>query len=350
MLTPRLHAYLERSMTRSINYDVVTIGETMLRLTPPNGLRWEQSDLLQVHIGGSESNTAVGLARLGHPVAWISKLTDNPLGRKIASAIAAHGVDTQHVLWTQQDRIGTYYYEEGSPPRGNQVLYDRAESSFSKFSFAELPTDLFAEGRAKLLHVTGISLGVSNISRDLIQRSVKLAKAAGWKVSFDVNYRAKLWSPTQARDVCNLLFADADFVFLPIRDAKLLWGLDYDQAELESKTEQVAARVAEQMSAIVGKAALVMTLGSLGSCALSNQQFCFAPTQAVPAVGRLGGGDAFTAGFLSGVLQFADLQLALRWGNAAAAIKYSIPGDIPYFNRKEVELLACGKAAQQPFR
>ncbi len=332
-------------------YDVVTIGETMLRFTPPHGLRWEQAESLQVHIGGSESNTAVGLARLGHRVAWVSRLTDNPFGRKIANSIAYHGVDTQHIVWTDQDRIGTYFYEQASAPRGNQVLYDRAGSSFSRFGPTELPGGLFQASNSRFLHITGISLGLGQPCIDLIHEAARLSRDAGWKISFDVNYRAKLWSAKQAAQVCSTMLEIADVIFLPIRDAKLLWNIDYDSAGLEFAPADVAQQVARSMNDKLKRdCCFVMTMGSLGSCCLCQDLFTFAATEAVPAVGRLGGGDAFTAGFLSGLLQGEQPSQALRWGNAAARVKYSIPGDMPFFQASEVARLVLGQQDQQPFR
>lgn len=339
-------------------YDVITIGETMIRFTPIGGLRWEQAEQLQVHIGGSESNTAIGLARLGHRVAWLSRLTDNAWGRKIANTIAYHGVDTRQVVWTTVDRIGTYYYEEAGEPRGNQVIYDRAGSAYSNFSFEQLPVEMFEPTASRWLHFTGISLGLGETCRGLIHRAVQLAKAAGWKISFDVNYRGKLWSAQEASQTCLPYLELADVVFLPIRDARLLWGIQYDNEELERDPKSVAASVASAMYDVMAgtmakgskESALVMTLGSQGACAMRGGSFWFAPTTAVPSVGRLGGGDAFTSGFLSSLLRSDDLESALHWGNAAARLKYSIPGDIPFFSLSEVKKLVHGVSVQQPFR
>jgi 2-dehydro-3-deoxygluconokinase len=330
-------------------FDVVTVGETMLRFTPKSGLLWEQADEFQMHIGGSESNTAIGLARLGHSVAWVSRLTNNSFGKKISNSIAQHRVDVKHVVWTDQDRIGVYYYEEGSPPRGNRVLYDRANSSFSRFAASELPAGLFAPGQAKFLHVTGISLGLGETSRRLIQSCIELAKAAHWKVSFDLNYRAKLWSTDEARRVCEPLFEQADIVFLPIRDAKLVWNLSYDSSRLDEEPRQVAADVTSEFLNDAPNSIVVMTLGSLGAAARSRSGFAMSETSRVPEVGRLGGGDAFSAGFLSGTIRGKSLEESLRWGNAAAQLKYSTPGDIPYFDLAQVEAIV-NKSAATPFR
>jgi 2-dehydro-3-deoxygluconokinase len=331
-------------------YDVVTIGETMLRFTPGGGLRWVQAQQFDLHIGGSESNLAVGLSRLGHRVAWISRLTDNPFGRKIAQQISAEGVDTSHVVWTDQDRIGLYFFEQGSPPRENRVIYDRAGSSYSQWSFEDLPRQIFVPGFARYLHVSGISLGLGSRTQKLIMACVERAKEAGWSISFDINFRAKLWSAEQAREVCEQLAALADVVFLPIRDARTVWQINYDVQQLQLTPSESSKAVIEQFASLVPAANCVMTLGELGACTLCRGQFDFATTRAVTAIGRLGGGDAFAAGFLSGLLRYGTNPAALRWGNAAAQVKYSITGDLPLFEYAEVASIADGVQSQNSFR
>src|SRR5688500_13638874 len=115
--------------TNKPSIDVVTMGETMLRFTPPGRTRLEQAHELQLHVGGSESNTAVGLARLGLRTAWFSRLPDTALGRLISGELARYGVDVQHIVWCNDSRVGLYFLEEGGPPRGSQVIYDRRDSA-----------------------------------------------------------------------------------------------------------------------------------------------------------------------------------------------------------------------------
>ena len=320
-------------MKSQTQYDVVTMGETMLRLTPDSLLRLEQAERLQVHVGGSESNTAVGLSRLGKRVAWLSRMTDNPFGRRIERAIASHGVDTCHVTWTSQDRVGLYFLEEGSPPRNSQVIYDRRGSAFSKWEPSDLPTDLFVPHRSKWLHVTGISLWLGETTRATVAEAVRLARLAGWSISFDVNHRTLLCSAAEARSFCHALFETADIAFLPRRDAVQLWGLNDAQSDESMMSQLVDVRK--------GKTT-VMTLGARGAMASDSVACVFQTIDPVPPIGRLGGGDAFSAGFLSAWLESQDLQRALGWATATARLKYSISGDLPLVSRAEVESLVDG--------
>lgn len=317
-------------------YDVITLGETMLRLTPPALRRLEQAITLDIEVGGTESNVAIGLARLGLKVAWLSRLTDNPLGRLIAGRIAAHGVDTRHVCWTPSDRVGVLFYEMGKAPRGSRVLYDRRHSAVSRMQAADLPQHLFRPNGARLLHTTGITLALGTALTDTAHHALTLAKAAGWLVSFDINYRHTLWAPEQARQGCQTYAEAADILFMPRGDACLLFDLD---ADLPAET--ILARVA----AAYPQATIVLTLGADGALGQAPggdviQQAAYP----ADAIDRLGGGDAFAAGFLYAYLTSTEkttqrLSTALRWGAAAAALKYTIPGDAPLIDRQEVESL-----------
>lgn len=326
-------------------YDILTLGETMLRFTPPGVFRIEQAPHFELEVGGTESNTSVGLARLGLKVAWLSRLPANPLGRMIARTLAGQGVDTSHIVWSETDRLGLYFVEFGDGPRPTQVTYDRADSAMSRMQPEELPAALFAPGQARHLHLTGITVAISDSAAATARRAVELAKAAGMTVSFDVNYRAKLWSPAEARAGCHDFAAAADIFFTPIRDAQSIYGVDREP-------EKALAQLQSQYP----QATIILTLGAEGAIGAEPGK---APIhQSVfPAgtVGRIGGGDAFTAGVLYGYLseERAEKRLAtaLGWGAAAAAFKYTIPGDMPLFEKEEVAaLLHSGNQAPQVSR
>ena len=316
-------------------YDVVTLGETMLRLTPPNFRRLEQTASLDLEVGGTESNVAIGLARLGLKTLWLSRLTDNALGRLIANTIAAQRVDTSRIVWTDEDRIGVLFFEMGTAPRGSRVLYDRRQSAVSRMQQGDLPTDLFQPGGARLLHTTGITLALGTALTYTAHHALYLAKTAGWLVSFDFNYRHLLWEPTAARQGCETYAKAADILFVPRSDACTLFNLD---------PAMTAEEILQVLAQAYPQATIALTLSSEGAIGCQPdgtvvRQAAF-PTEEVE---RLGGGDAFAAGFLYGYLTTSDaaqrLPLALRWGTAAAALKYTIPGDAPLIDRHEIETL-----------
>src|SRR5436305_7552549 len=177
--------------------DVVTFGEAMVRLSPPNFRRLEQARSLDLFVGGAELNTAVALARLGHSPAWVSRLTRNPLGRLIANHAREAGVATDHVLWTEGDRVGVYFLEFGAAPRASSVLYDRKQSAMAQIrpGMVDWPT-IFTGSR--WFHVTGITPALSPSAAEATREALQAARAARVSISIDLNYRAKLWSQAEA--------------------------------------------------------------------------------------------------------------------------------------------------------
>lgn len=306
-------------------YDVLTLGETMIRLAPPRWQRLEQADLLEVAVGGAESNVAVALSRLGLQTAWVSRLTDNPLGHRIAQALRAHGVDVSHVIWTPTGRVGMYFVEFGQPPRATTVLYDRRGSAMSEMTLGDFNPTLLDE--ARLLHVSGITPALSPACCALAEGVLRMAAERGVLRSFDVNYRAKLWSADEARAALELMCVGVDVLFVTQQDAQRLFERQSDAPEM---LRWLQARFT------VGVA--VMTMGKEGAIAL-DRDGCFYKGQAepTPEVDPLGSGDAFAAGFLFGYLTDGNLASALQLGASAAALKRTIPGDLALISLEDLQ-------------
>src|SRR6476646_6228381 len=174
-------------------HDVITFGEAMVRLSPPNFRRLEQARSLDVQVGGAELNTAVGVARLGRSSAWVSRLTDNPLGRLIANHGREAGVCTDNVVWTKDDRVGLYFLEFGAAPRASSVLYDRKGAAIAGIKPGMVPWDKVFAG-ARWFHVTGITPALSKSAADATREALQQARQAGVQTSIDLNYRGKLWT------------------------------------------------------------------------------------------------------------------------------------------------------------
>src|SRR5258708_5138089 len=171
--------------------DLLTVGESMLRFSVPAGQLIHDSSSFEAHIGGAESNVAVGVAQMGYRTRWLSRLTDNTLGQRIVHELKSYGVDGSHVVWTHEDRIGTYFLEFGAQPRPTRVIYDRDFSAAQKMGPDTF--DLAQVGEARMLHLTGILAALSDSCYALIVALLDRAKAANVPVVFDVNYRALLW-------------------------------------------------------------------------------------------------------------------------------------------------------------
>src|SRR3989440_11086791 len=166
-------------------FDVVTFGEAMVRLSPPQFRRLEQAHSLALFTGGAELNTAVGLARLGRTTAWVSRLTRNPLGRLIANNAREAGVNVDHVAWTDSDRVGVYFLEFGAAPRASSVLYDRKDSAIANIRPGLVDwSKIFAGG--KWFHVTGITPALSRSAAATTREALQAARAAKLQISIDL--------------------------------------------------------------------------------------------------------------------------------------------------------------------
>jgi 2-dehydro-3-deoxygluconokinase len=316
------------------DWDVLTFGETMVRLNAPGFGRLEEAVTLDVRIGGSESNTAVALARLGCRVRWWSRLPANPLGRRVENEIRRWGVDTSGMLWDSAPdaRVGLYFLDFGVSPRGIDVYYDRRDSAVSRLNVAEV--DFEAVTRAHLLHLSGITPALSASCAEVVTALVHKAKESETRVSFDTNYRAKLWTPEEARKTMEALLPSVDVLLCPTSDAELLFGITGDGAE-----------VARELRKRYGVGTAVVTCGGEGSRAADDRgDFSAFPTPLTQIVDRVGAGDAFNAGVLWGYLQ-DDLALGLETGTAMAALKHTMPGDLLLSTREEIEAARKGGTA-----
>ena len=297
----------------------------MIRFSPPGRTRLEEATLLEVRAAGAEANFAAACARLGLHAAWISRLTDNPLGRLIERSIARYGVDTSHIIWTDQDRVGTYYIEFGSPPRPTRIIYDRAGSAVSRLRVEEMDWTPIRD--STLFHVTGITPALSASCRQITLRAMAEAHAGGALVSCDLNYRSKLWGPEKAAAVMRKCFAQADLVFCSPEEAELIFG---QRGEPDEVLEWMGHEFDPQVA--------VLKLGAEGAAAWQEgviHRVGVYPTETVDPVGT---GDAFVAGFVYGYLT-GDVEKGLRYGAAIAALKRTIPGDIALVTLDEVEEL-----------
>ena len=270
--------------------DVVALGETMVRFSPPGHQRIEQADHLEFKIGGTESNFAIGLSRLGFGVAWISGLVDNPLGRWLANRIRAHGVDISRVVWSAEGRVGLYFIEFGVSPRAAEIIYDRASSAASRLTPEDMDWDFVRSARH--FHTTGITAAISETCRAVVARGLAEAKGAGMSTSFDINYRSLLWSPQEAKQALEEVLPLVDVLFITRADAGLVFGVQGDPKEM-----------VQELKNRYGNEVVVVTMGGEGAIALAGGEYYRGRPYKVVEVDRVGAGDAFDAGFICGYLE-----------------------------------------------
>ena len=304
---------------------VVCIGETMLMFAPPPHELIEYCDHFTAFNGGAESNVAIGLERLGIHAGWIGKLPRNALGRKVVNEIRSLGVDTSAVVWTDQGRVGTFFVEWGAPPRPLTTIYDRAHSAATTMTADELDWSYIAQ--ANWVDLTGITPALSETCREATIQIARRAHEAGLQVVFDVNYRSLLWSREEAKAACERLLPFVNLLVVTEPDMELLLGARLSRED--------ALRTVMQHYPLD---AVAMTLGGEGSVGFDRQTLCHASGHTPQVVNRLGAGDAFVAGLLYGYLD-SDLARGLRYGNAMASLKFTIPQNIPLVSKQDVDRL-----------
>ncbi|MFN4294746.1 MAG: sugar kinase [Thermoflexales bacterium] len=312
-------------------YDFITLGETMVRLSPPGFQRIAQAQSFDFQIGGAESNVAINLAWLGFKTAWLSRMPDNPLGRRVVASIASHGVDTSGVRFVPGERVGVYFIELATPPRPNRVIYDRAGSAASRMTTADVDFDRIA--RARWLHMTGITPALSASCRAMTADVLRFARERGLTVSFDVNYRSLLWPAQEAGRALEPLMSLCHYVFVAHRDAVALFG-----------APEAPHQAAEVLRGRFGCDVLVMTLGEAGAIAQTESQQVESPQpfKVSQVVDRIGAGDAFDAGFMAARAWGFSLEASLCYGSAMSALKLTLPGDLALFSKDELDQLVSG--------
>lgn len=303
--------------------DLITFGETMLRLSPPRGERIESAGQFEVRSAGAESNVAITATRLGTNATWMSKVHDGPLGRRTVKDVRSHGTEPV-IVWTSEGRQGTYYLEFGSEPRGINVVYDRQDAAITSATPEELPTERVRNG--EMFYTSGITPALSEQLARTTDRLLELATDAGTETVFDLNYREKLWSTTDARNQYCSLFGNVDVLVAAERDARRVLN-----------REGNTLSIAQELRGEFGFDTVVITRGSDGAIAVDADGTHDQPAFEAETIDPVGTGDAFVGGFMSRRCEGEETPVALEYGAATAAIKRTMAGDIAVTTRDEVE-------------
>ena len=325
----------------------LAFGEIMLRLSPPGRELLLQTPKLDVWVAGAEANVAGALARLGHDVAFASVVPDNDLGRAALTYLRGAGVATAGIQ-LRGDRMGLYFVTSGAGLRATEVIYDRAGSSF-----AETPSDAW-DWDTRLhgvdrLHLSGITPALGPVPAASAIAAAQAAAARGIAVSFDGNWRGKLWErwDSDPRGILTQLVAEADLLFGNHRDIALLLGRDFGGEGESRRREAVEAAFAAfpKLQTIASTARHVEHVDLHRLSARIDTRSGSAQTEEVVLAGivdRIGGGDAFAAGVLHALRRGGDSAEAARTGLALAALKHSLPGDASLFRQADIDAYLAG--------
>lgn len=325
----------------------LAFGEIMLRLSPPGRELLMQTPRLDVWVAGAEANVASALARLGHDVAFASAVPDNDLGRAALVNLRGAGVDTRGIQ-LRGERMGLYFVTSGAGLRATEVIYDRAHSAFAETPVEAWDWDALLAGVDRL-HLSGITPALGPVPTASAIAAAEAAAARGIAISFDGNWRGKLWERWDGdpRAILTKLVAHADLMFGNHRDIALLLGRDFSGGGEDRRREAVEAAFASfpKLQTIASTARQVEHVDLHRLSARVDTREGFAQTEEVVLAGivdRIGGGDAFAAGVLHALRSGGDSAEAARTGLALAALKHSLPGDASLFRQADIDAYLAG--------
>lgn len=328
---------------------VVTFGEIMLRLNPPDFQRFVQADSFEVSYGGAEASVAVSLANYGISSSFVTCLPSNEIGQAAVNYLRRFGVDTSHIIRTGE-RIGVYYLETGADQRASKVIYDRAHSAISEVKPGTIRWDQILT-ETKWFHFTGITPALSQNTADVCLEAVRSTREKGLKVSCDLNYRGKLWKYGKtAMDVMTGLMPYVDVVIGNEEDCEKVFGIKgADVTVAEQVSPEKYREVAEKLMARFPnlKKVSITLRGSISathntwSAVLYDGERLYTTNRydITNIVDRVGSGDAFTGALIYGLLVGKNDQEALDFATAASALKHSMPFDLNLVSKEEVESL-----------
>jgi 2-dehydro-3-deoxygluconokinase len=333
----------------------ITFGEIMLRLKPPNWERFFQSPLLEATFGGGEANVAVGLARFGLKVAYVSVIPKNAIGDACIGELRRQGVDTSLII-RKGNRLGIYFLEDGANQRPSVVIYDRSYSAIAEAEPGDISWDRIFEG-VSWFHITGITPAISLSASELSLEAVKKAREKGITVSCDLNFRKNLWKYRKpAPEVMGELVKYVDIALGNEEDCQKSLGvkvkIDVESGKLQIPQYQELTDKVLSLYPNIQKIAITLRESHSAdyngwSAVLNNRkEFLVSKKYEIhDIVDRVGTGDTFVAGLIYGITNLPNDKEALEFAVAASCLKHSIPGDLPLLSAEEVKSLAGGAAS-----
>ncbi|MFB6150392.1 MAG: sugar kinase [Haloarculaceae archaeon] len=306
--------------------ELVTFGETSLRLSPEGRERFETTEDVRMRVSGTESNVAVAASALGADAIWLSKLPDTPLGHRVDRALRGHGVDTE-VAWADPDegRQGLVFVEQGPEPREGRRLQDRASSAAATVTPGELPMDRVQ--RADGTFVAGSTLALAG---GIVETAEAVLRAAGsGLVAMDLDYRPGLWGGEAARETLEGVFDAVDVLVANESEARTVFDRSGQPRE-----------IAHTIASTHDFDTVVITRSERGALVWHDSVIHEREGVDVEAVDPSGQHEAFTGAFLERLLSGAGADEALAHGVASATLTRTLPGAMTTVTEQEVHRLA----------
>lgn len=324
-------------MNERKEYDALALGEILLRLSTPQNERITRGETFQKCTGGAELNVVSGISAMGLRTGILSKIPHNDLGIYARNHVRFCGVSDDYLIYdeSREARLGIYFYENGAYPRKTSVVYDRKNSSVTTLSLDEVPESVYSS--ARLFHTSGITLALSKELQNTTIQMIQKFKEAGAMISFDVNYRANLWSEEEARETIEKILPFVDILFISEETSRKMFKRTGELKDImKDYTKQYPIKVVattERKVISPKKHTFNSTIYSADSDIFYQEK----PYENIEVVDRIGSGDAYVSGVLYGILKYNDCAKALSYGNVVSAIKNTIPGDVLSTNMKEIQ-------------
>ncbi|MBE7031127.1 MAG: sugar kinase [Ruminococcaceae bacterium] len=329
---------------------VVTFGEIMLRLQTPGYKRFIQAQSLDVEYGGGEANVAVSVANYGLTGCFVSKLPANPIGDACLAQLRKHNVCTRHIA-RGGERLGIYFVEKGASQRASNVVYDRAHSAIATADASDFNWKEIFDG-AVWFHFTGITPALSDSSAAICLEACKAAKAAGVKVSCDLNFRKKLWTSEKAGQVMGELMQYVDVLIANEEDAEKVFGIKADNTDVtggqlnDEGYKEVCKKLVDRFGfekvAITLRESISASVNDWAALLYDGNEFYKSKKYHINIVDRVGGGDSFGGGLIYSLVEGYSCQDAIEFAVAASCLKHSIEGDMNLVSVDEVKNLMKG--------
>jgi 2-dehydro-3-deoxygluconokinase len=326
---------------------ILGLGEILLRLSPPGLDLLNNARALDVHVGGCEANTLATLSGLGIPCRMLSAVPDHSIGDLAINRLRQSGIDCSLIARLPQ-RLGTYYCENGFASRPSRVVYDRADSAINYLQADSLDTDTLFAGQ-QWFYLSGITLALSPQVRSLAFDLVKEARNRGIKVAFDINYRSKLWDYNSARPVLQQMAQQADLLLAAAADMAGLFGLapqEDSPVALADTWQQLFDRIGPRHMAAARRLVFSHNHHRYQGCYLApNGELGISREHDLHILERIGGGDAFSAGILHGIVKQQPAQQCAEFATACAVLKQTLPGDHAVLSEAQIQQLATSNSA-----
>jgi 2-dehydro-3-deoxygluconokinase len=321
-------------------YDIVTLGEPLLRLSPPGHGQLRRAQRLDLFVVGSQLNVASNLARLGRRAAFLTKLPDNPLGHLVLDACQSYGLDTSHIKMIAGAKMGTTYVEFSVSPRQPVAIYDRSGSAASTIVASDFDWGAVVRG-TRYAYTDGIFPALGPGCPGAALAFLEAARKEDCTTCFDVNFREHLWTPQEARESWKILFPKIDILVTNRFVSESVFGYEGTDRELLARyREEFGCRIV----CLTSREILGIGEGAWSALALQEGQFYNGRRQVFGSVDRYGTGDAWFSGFLYGLME-GEVEFALNFATALCALAHTVEGDVAHATPADVKAVLEEKSS-----